>query len=80
MPFQPAAQLRAGAADGEQLTAAGRGGYELLQAPVDLQDAVLGAMSSTSDPNLGIWEFFDFLEQNAFPGLTATEQGYCTGT
>lgn len=32
------------------------------------QDAVLGALSSTSDPDNGIWDFYDFLEQNGGPG------------
>jgi subtilisin family serine protease len=33
------------------------------------QDAVLGALSSTSDPDNGIWDFYDFLEENGGPGF-----------
>ena len=33
------------------------------------QDAILAALSSTSDPDNGIWDFFDFLEENGGPGF-----------
>ncbi|MGI9577483.1 MAG: S8 family peptidase [Microthrixaceae bacterium] len=60
-------------------------GGDYFQATGTVQDAVLGAMSSTSDSVDGIWDFFDFLEQNAFPGLTALSDtgdryGYLNGT
>lgn len=52
------------------------------------QDAVLAALSSTSDPDNGIWDFFDFLEVNGgpgFDGLTVLADGgyryaYLNGT
>jgi len=52
------------------------------------QDAVLAALSSTSDPDNGIWDFFDFLEINGgpgFDGLTVLADGgyrygYLNGT
>jgi len=52
------------------------------------QDAILAALSSTSDPDNGIWDFFDFLEQNGgpgFDGLTVLADGgyrygYLNGT
>ena len=51
------------------------------------QDAVLGAMSSTSDPINGIWDFFDSLDQNVpgFEGMTVLDDGgyrygYLNGT
>ena len=52
------------------------------------QDAVLAALSNTSDPDNGIWDFFDFLEQNGgpgFDGLTVlandgSRYGYLNGT
>jgi len=52
------------------------------------QDAVLAALSGTSDPDNGIWDFFDFLEQNGgpgFDGLTVlandgSRYGYLNGT
>ena len=34
------------------------------------QDAILSVLTSTSDPVDGIWDFFDFLKQNFFPGMT----------
>ena len=42
------------------------------------QDAILAALTSTSDPDDGIWDFFDFLEQNVpgFEGMTTLDQGY----
>jgi subtilisin family serine protease len=51
-------------------------GGDYFQATGTVQDAVLAAMSSTSDPDNGIWDFFDFLEQAAFPGLTVLDNGY----
>jgi len=52
------------------------------------QDAVLAALSSTSDPDNGIWDFYDFLEVNGgpgFDGLTVLADGgyryaYLNGT
>ena len=52
------------------------------------QDAILAALSGTSDPIEGIWDFFDFLEQNGgpgFDGLTVlandgSRYGYLNGT
>jgi len=52
------------------------------------QDAVLAALSSTSDPVDGIWDFYDFLEVNGgplFDGLTVLADGgyryaYLNGT
>jgi len=50
-------------------------------------DAILGGMSSTSDPDNGIWAFFDSLEQTGNPSfkfLTVshndTRYGYLNGT
>lgn len=53
-------------------------GGDYFRATNTRQDAVLGALSSTSDPDNGIWDFFDFLEQNggpAFDGLTVLADG-----
>lgn len=61
-------------------------GGDYFRASGTVQDAVLGAMSSTSDAENGIWDFFDFLEQAVpFPGLTAVSDGghryaYLNGT
>jgi subtilisin family serine protease len=52
------------------------------------QDAVLAALSGTSDPDNGIWDFYDFLEVNGgpgFDGLTVLADGgyryaYLNGT
>jgi subtilisin family serine protease len=51
------------------------------------QDAVLGALSSTGDPDIAIWDFFDFLELNVpgFDGMTVLSAegyryGYLNGT
>ena len=60
-------------------------GGDYFQATGTVQDAVLAAMSSTSDPVDGIWDFYDFLEQNVFPGLTVLDAsgaryGYLNGT
>ncbi len=58
-------------------------GGDYFRATNTRQDAVLGALSSTSDPDDGIWDFFDFLEVNggpAFDGLTVlTDDGYRYG-
>jgi subtilisin family serine protease len=42
------------------------------------QDAILAALTSTSDPDDGIWDFFDFLNDNVpgFEGMTTLDQGY----
>jgi subtilisin family serine protease len=53
-------------------------GGDYFRATDTRQDAVLGALSSTSDPDNGIWDFFDFLEINggpAFDGLTVLAEG-----
>lgn len=44
-------------------------GGDYFRATGTRQDAVLGALSSTSDPDNGIWDFFDFLEVNGGPGF-----------
>jgi subtilisin family serine protease len=44
-------------------------GGDYFRATNTRQDAVLGALSSTSDPDNGIWDFFDFLEVNGGPGF-----------
>ena len=56
-------------------------GGDYFRATGTVQDAVLGALSGTSDPVDGIWDFFDFLEQNipAYEGLTVLDQGYRYG-
>lgn len=59
-------------------------GGDYFQATGTVQDGILAGLTSTSDPVDGIWDFFDFLEQNIFPGLTALDQGarygYLNGT
>jgi subtilisin family serine protease len=61
-------------------------GGDYRRATGTVQDAVLAALSSTSDPVDGIWDFFDFLEMNLsqFDGLTALSSGarygYLNGT
>ena len=53
-------------------------GGDYFRATNTRQDAVLGALSSTSDPDNGIWDFFDFLEENggpAYDGLTVLADG-----
>jgi subtilisin family serine protease len=62
-------------------------GGDYFQATGTVQDAVLAALSSTSDPADGIWDFFDFLESSipAFDGLTVlspegARYGYLNGT
>lgn len=58
-------------------------GGDYFQATGTVQDAILGAMSSTSDPTAGAWDFFDSLEP-IFPGITALDEGnrygYLNGT
>ena len=51
-------------------------GGDYFQATGTVQDAILAALTSTSDPVDGIWDFFDFLEQNSFPGMTTLDNGY----
>lgn len=57
-------------------------GGDYFAATGTVQDAVLGAMTSTDES--GLWEVFDFLEENFFPGLTVIDGGaryiYLTGT
>jgi subtilisin family serine protease len=50
-------------------------GGDYFRATGTAQDAVLAALSSTSDPANGIWDFFDFLEQvlPAYDGLTVLD-------
>lgn len=63
-------------------------GGDYFRATDTRQDAVLAALSSTSDPDNGIWDFFDFLEINGGPrydGLTVLDDGgyryaYLNGT
>jgi subtilisin family serine protease len=55
-------------------------GGDFFRATGTVQDGVLGAMPIGSD----IWGFYNFLEENAFPGLTVIDQGagyaYLNGT
>lgn len=57
-------------------------GGDYFQATGTAQDAILAAATSTSLS--GTWDFFDSLEQNAFPGITVIDQGaryvYFNGT
>jgi len=57
-------------------------GGDYFQATGTAQDAILGAVTSTSLS--GTWDFFDFLEQSTFPGITVIDQGaryaYFNGT
>ena len=63
-------------------------GGDYFRATDTRQDAVLAALSSTSDPDNGIWDFYDFLEVNGgprFDGLTVLAEGgyryaYLNGT
>lgn len=63
-------------------------GGDYFRATNTRQDAILAALSSTSDPNDGIWDFYDFLEENGgpgFDGLTVLADGgfrygYLNGT
>jgi len=50
-------------------------GGDYFAATDTVQDAVLAALSEPSDPVDGIWDFFDFLEQVAYPGLTTLDNG-----
>jgi subtilisin family serine protease len=53
-------------------------GGDYFRATNTRQDAVLGALSSTSDPDNGIWDFYDFLEVYGgptFDGLTVLADG-----
>jgi subtilisin family serine protease len=61
-------------------------GGDYFRATGTVHDAILAALTSTSDPDDGIWDFFDFLEQNVpgFEGMTTTYNGaryaYLNGT
>ena len=61
-------------------------GGDYFRATGTVHDAILAALTSTSDPVDGIWDFFDFLEQNipAYTGMTTTYDGaryaYLNGT
>jgi subtilisin family serine protease len=61
-------------------------GGDYFRATGTAQDAILAALTSTSDPVDGIWDFFDFVEQNwpGFEGITTTYNGaryaYLNGT
>jgi subtilisin family serine protease len=61
-------------------------GGDYFRATGTVHDAILAALTSTSDPVDGIWDFFDFLEQNvpAYKGMTTTYEGaryaYLNGT
>jgi subtilisin family serine protease len=61
-------------------------GGDYFRATGTVHDAILAALTSTSDPVDGIWDFFDFLEQNipAYTGMTTTYMGaryaYLNGT
>ncbi len=61
-------------------------GGDYFRATGTVNDAILAALSNTSDPVDGIWDFFDFLEQNipAYKGMTTLESGsryaYLNGT
>jgi subtilisin family serine protease len=50
-------------------------GGDFFQATGTIQDGILAALSSTSDPSDGIWDYYDFLEQ-FYPGLTVLDQSY----
>ncbi|MFZ0013782.1 MAG: S8 family serine peptidase [Acidimicrobiia bacterium] len=54
-------------------------GGDYFQATGTVQDAVLGAMSSTSDPVAGIWDFFDTIYEPVYTGMTALDGGYRYG-
>lgn len=59
-------------------------GGDYFRATGTVQDGILAGLTSTSDPVEGIWDFYDFLEQILYPGLTALDQGarygYLNGT
>jgi subtilisin family serine protease len=51
-------------------------GGDYFQGVNAVQTGILAAASSTdNDPDLGIWPFFDFLNDTMFPGLTVIDQG-----
>jgi subtilisin family serine protease len=52
-------------------------GGDYFRATGTAQDAVLGALSSTSDPVDGLWDFLDFIEQvlPQYDGLTVLDSG-----
>jgi subtilisin family serine protease len=58
-------------------------GGDYFRATGAAQDAVLGAMTSTSDPEYGLWDYFDSLNAS-FPGITVIDGGaryaYLNGT
>ena len=58
-------------------------GGDYFQATGTAQDAVLGAITSTSDSDLGLWDLFEFYN-TIFPGITVIDQGaryaYLNGT
>jgi subtilisin family serine protease len=61
-------------------------GGDYFRATGTAQDAVLAALSSTSDPNNGIWDYYDFIEGvlPQYNGLTVlasgARYGYLNGT
>lgn len=62
-------------------------GGDYFRATGTAQDGVLGALSSTSDPGDGIWDFYDFIEAvlSQYDGLTVLagagyRYGYLNGT
>ncbi len=62
-------------------------GGDYFRATGTAQDGVLAALSGTSDPDNGIWDFYDFIEQvvPAYDGLTVlandgSRYGYLNGT
>ena len=61
-------------------------GGDYFRATGTAQDAVLAAVSNTSDPDNGIWDFYDFIETvlPAYNGLTVLASGnryaYLNGT
>jgi subtilisin family serine protease len=61
-------------------------GGDYFRATDTVHDAILAGLTSTSDPIDGIWDFFDFLDQNVprYKGMTTTYGGaryaYLNGT
>ncbi len=62
-------------------------GGDYFRATGTVHDAILAALTSTSDPDDGIWDFFDFLEQNipGYEGMTVLDDdgnryAYLNGT
>jgi hypothetical protein len=53
-------------------------GGDYFQATGTVQDAVLGAITSTSDPDYGLWDMFDPLNV-VFPGITVIRQPAVAG-